>query len=213
MVALAVPALTAEPWGAAAQGRRGHIDPSAYGRCRAPPSRARSYGGASIRRGSSACSQRTTTSSLLGPSARSCSWARAGASDPRVRAPLPDPARPLRGHEAHACFGRPATVFVPNQPGDPEGAELGHATSAGGHVGQQTSDRSSARLQTSCKCVGPSPQTSRKHPTAETVLLMRAPRGPRMRADPLRLGQALGDLIDNALRYGATTVEVGGMQW
>jgi hypothetical protein len=118
---------------------------------------------------------RTTISSLPGPSARSCSWASSGASDPRVRAPPPGPARPLHGHEPHACFRCPATVLVPNQPVDPEGAELGHATSAGGHVGQQTSDSSSARLQTSCKCVGPSPQTSRKHPTAET---------PRTRAKP-----------------------------
>ncbi len=44
--------------------------------------------------------------------------------------------------------------------------------------------------------------------TTGAVLLTRAPRGLLMRADPLRLEQALGDLIDNALRYGAKTVEV-----
>ena len=29
-----------------------------------------------------------------------------------------------------------------------------------------------------------------------------------MRADPLRLEQALGDLIDNALRYGAKQTKI-----
>jgi two-component system OmpR family sensor kinase len=40
------------------------------------------------------------------------------------------------------------------------------------------------------------------------AIVTRAPHGLRMRADPLRLEQALGNLLDNALRHGAHTVVV-----
>jgi two-component system, OmpR family, sensor kinase len=43
---------------------------------------------------------------------------------------------------------------------------------------------------------------------AGSVIVIRAPDGLRMQADPLRLEQALGNLLDNALRHGADTVVV-----
>src|SRR5256885_8946823 len=42
----------------------------------------------------------------------------------------------------------------------------------------------------------------------EGAILIRAPHDMRMWADPLRLRQALGNLIDNALRHGGRTVVV-----
>jgi two-component system OmpR family sensor kinase len=39
-------------------------------------------------------------------------------------------------------------------------------------------------------------------------LLVRAPADLRVDADPLRLEQAVGNLVDNALRYGGTTIEL-----
>jgi two-component system, OmpR family, sensor kinase len=44
--------------------------------------------------------------------------------------------------------------------------------------------------------------------TAGVDVVTRAPQALRMHADPLRLEQALGNLIDNALRHGADTVVV-----
>jgi two-component system OmpR family sensor kinase len=43
---------------------------------------------------------------------------------------------------------------------------------------------------------------------AGSVLVTRAPEGLRIKADLLRLEQAIGNLLDNALRYGADTVVV-----
>jgi signal transduction histidine kinase len=46
------------------------------------------------------------------------------------------------------------------------------------------------------------------HLAVAGAILTRTPRGLRMRADPLRVRQALGNLIDNALRHGGRTVVV-----
>jgi signal transduction histidine kinase len=49
---------------------------------------------------------------------------------------------------------------------------------------------------------------SQRARTAGSVIVIKAPDGLWMRADPLRLEQALGNLLDNALRHGAHSVLV-----
>jgi hypothetical protein len=99
------------------------------------------------------------------------------------------------------CFRRPATVFVPNQLGTTEGARTsGTPTSAGDHVGQQTSYRSSTAanvLQTCWATAANIPQTfNRRNPAKPSETTHRDPASLR------RVSPMFAAFADNSLYRG-----------